>query len=165
MRSINLRRTNETLRREKQPVFRVVSIFTPVVGFLSQINIVVLLGYGGYLTIQGRIPFGAGLLTFTGMLQQFSAQIANLATIANSMQESLTGARRVFEVLDAPLEIVNAPDPLWLPQVWGRVTFEHVWFDPGTEPILKDIHFEVRPGAMRGGGGPDRLGEDPRCSR
>jgi len=80
------------------------------------------------------------------MLQQFSAQVANIAAVANSMQESLTGARRVFEVLDAPLEIVNAPDPMWLPRVWGRVTFEHIWFDPGTEPILTDISFEVQPG-------------------
>ena len=140
------RDTNELLRTQKQGVFRVVSLFMPVIGFLSQINLIVLLAYGGYLVIQGRIPLGVGLITFTGMLQQFSAQIANIAAVANSMQESLTGARRVFEVLDAPLEIVNAPDPMWLPRVWGRVTFEHIWFDPGSEPILKDISFEVQPG-------------------
>jgi ATP-binding cassette subfamily B protein len=140
------RETNDLLRQQKQDVFRVVGFFMPTIGFLSQVNLVILLGYGGYLVIQGRIPLGVGLITFTGMLQQFSAQIANIAAVANSMQESLTGARRVFEVLDAPLEIVNAPDPMWLPRVWGRVTFEHVWFDPGTEPVLKDVSFEVQPG-------------------
>jgi ATP-binding cassette subfamily B protein len=138
--------SNEVLRKQKQHVFRVVSFFMPMIGFLSQVNLVVLLGYGGYLVIHGRIPLGAGLITFTGLLQQLSAQIANIAAVANSMQESLTGARRVFEVLDAPLEIVNAPDPMWLPRVWGRVTFEHIWFDPGVEPILADISFEVQPG-------------------
>jgi ATP-binding cassette subfamily B protein len=140
------RDTNDLLRQQKQEVFRIVSLFMPTIGFLSQLNLVILLGYGGYLVIHGRIPLGVGLITFTGMLQQFSAQIANIAAVANSMQESLTGARRVFEVLDAPLEIVNAPDPMWLPRVWGRVTFDHVWFDPGNEPILKDICFEVQPG-------------------
>jgi ATP-binding cassette subfamily B protein len=140
------RATNDVLRTQKQKLFRAVSIFMPVTGILSQINLVVLLTYGGYLVIQGRIPLGLGLLTFSGLLQLFSAQIANIAAVANSMQESLAGARRVFEVLDAPLEIVNAPDPMWLPRVWGRVTFEHIWFDPGAEPILKDISFEVQPG-------------------
>ncbi len=140
------RATNDELRLQKQHVFRVVSFFMPVIGFLSQFSLVVLLSYGGYLVIKGRIPLGVGLITFPLMLGQFSAQIANIAAIANSMQESLTGARRVFEVLDTPLEIVNAPDPMWLPRVWGRVTFEHIWFDPGTEPILKDISFEVQPG-------------------
>ena len=140
------RGANEELRSQKQFVFRVVSLFMPVIGMLSQVSLVVLLGYGGYLVIHGRIPLGVGLVAFTAMLQRFSAQVANIAAVANSMQESLTGARRVFEVLDAPLEIVNTPDPMWLPRVWGRVTFEHIWFDPGTEPILKDITFEVQPG-------------------
>jgi ATP-binding cassette subfamily B protein len=130
-----------------------------VIGFLSQVNLVVLLGYGGYLVIHGRIPLGVGLITFTGMLQQFSAQIANIAAVANSMQESLTGARRVFEVLDAPAEIVNAPEPMWLPRVWGRVTFEHVWFDPGTEPVLKDVCFEVQPGQCVAVVGPTGAGK------
>jgi ATP-binding cassette subfamily B protein len=140
------RETNDVLRQQKQEVFKTISFFMPTIGFLSQLNLVVLLAYGGYLVIQGRISLGVGLVTFSGFLQQFSAQIANIAAVANSMQESLTGARRVFEVLDAPLEIVNKPEPMWLPRVWGRVTFEHVWFDPGTDPVLKDVSFEVQPG-------------------
>jgi ATP-binding cassette subfamily B protein len=140
------RETNDILRQQKQEVFRTVGFFMPTIGFLSQLNLVVLLGYGGYLVIHGRIPLGVGLVTFSWFLQQFSAQIANIAAVANSMQESLTGARRVFEVLDAPLEIVNTHEPMWLPRVWGRVTFERVWFDPGADPVLKDISFEVQPG-------------------
>jgi ATP-binding cassette subfamily B protein len=140
------RNTNDVLRQQKQEVFKNIAFFMPSIGFLSQVNLVILLGYGGYLVIHGRIPLGVGLVTFSGFLQQFSAQIANIAAVANSMQESLTGARRVFEVLDAPLEIVNHPEPMWLPRVWGRVTFEHVWFDPGADPVLKDVSFEVQPG-------------------
>ena len=75
------------------------------------------------------------------------------------MQESLTGARRVFEVLDAPLEIVNAPEPMWLPRVWGRVTFEHVWFDPGHRARAQGYLLRGAAGPMRRGRGPDRLGQ------
>jgi len=151
--------TNDALRAQKVFVFKVISVFMPVIGLLSQVNLVVLLGYGGYLVAKGEIAVGTGLVAFTGMLQQFSAQIANIAAVANSMQESLTGARRVFEVLDAPLEIVNAPEPMWLPRVWGRVTFEHVWFDPGTAPVLKDVSFEVQPGQCVAVVGPTGAGK------
>jgi ABC-type multidrug transport system fused ATPase/permease subunit len=48
------------------------------------------------------------MVVFAGLLQQFSAQISNVAQIANTIQQSLVGARRVFEVLDAPVEIVSA---------------------------------------------------------
>lgn len=140
------RETNESVRAQRQWTFARISIFTPLIGFLSQVNLVVLLGYGGLLVIRGEFPLGAGLLVFAGLLQQFAGQIANIATIANSMQESLAGARRVFEVLDEPIEIVNHPDPLWLPRTWGRVTFEHVDFDYESEPLLRDVHFEVGAG-------------------
>ena len=40
---------------------------------------------------------------FAGLLQQFNGQVANISTIANSVQQSLAAARRVFEVLDTPL--------------------------------------------------------------
>ncbi len=140
------REANETVRNQKEWMFWRIAIFTPLIGFLSQLNLVALLGYGGYLVIRGQLPLGTGLIAFAGLLQQFSAQISNTAQIANSMQESLTGARRVFEVLDAPIEIVNDPDPLWLPRLWGRITFDHVWSDYGHDPVLRDVHFEVQPG-------------------
>jgi ATP-binding cassette, subfamily B, bacterial len=49
------------------------------------------------------------LLVFAGLLRQFTTQIANLASIVNTLQESLIGARRVFEVLDTEPEVQRAP--------------------------------------------------------
>src|SRR5205823_7544728 len=137
------RRANETVRKQKGEIFGKVSFFIPLITFLSQVNLIVLLSYGGALVIKGELPLGAGLIAFAGILQQFSGQISNIANIANSMQESLTAARRVFEVLDAPLEIVNHPDPLWLPRMWGRITFDHVGFEENGNGVLQDISFDV----------------------
>lgn len=51
---------------------------------------------------------GAGWF-FPGLLQQFGAQVANVGGIMNSAQQSLAAAGRVFEILDAPLTVRNAP--------------------------------------------------------
>ena len=59
--------------------------------------------------MQGRIPLGGGLVVFAGLLQQFTGQVANISTIANSVQQSLAAARRVFEVLDTPVEVQSRP--------------------------------------------------------
>ena len=138
---------NRNVREQSRWIFKRVSIFTPVIGYLAQVNIVVLLAYGGYLVIHGALPLGTGMVVFAGLLQQFSGQVANISNIANSIQESLTGARRVFEVLDAPVEIANAPDPVRLPRARGAVAFEHVTFsyDPG-DIVLQDVSFSVEPG-------------------
>jgi ATP-binding cassette subfamily B protein len=149
---------NRDVRDEQLKIFWTVSFFNPLMGFLSQVNMAVLLGYGGWLVIQfEHAPDAAAaaqagvsigqLLIFSGLLNQFSGQVANIANIANSVQQSLIAAQRVHEVLTAPLEIESRPDAPRLPQPRGAVAFENVAFgyDPA-EPVLRDISFEVRPG-------------------
>ncbi len=139
----------EAVRRKRQEIFWLTSNFAPFVGGLTQINLVILLGYGGYLVIQGELPLGTGLVAFAALLQQFSNQVANLAGVADSVQQSLTGARRVFEVLDAPVEIESPPDPEPVETVRGGIRFDNVsfGFDPD-RPILRNINLEARPGQI-----------------
>ena len=148
------------VRDQKRWIFRKVSRFQPLINLLTNINLVVMLGYGGYLAVcYERAPDTASavlagvsigqLLVFTGLLQQFSGQVANIASIANTMQQSLTGAQRVFEVLDARVEIQSPPGAVRLPQVRGEVVFEDVSFayDPN-EPVLSRIAFSAKPGQL-----------------
>lgn len=137
----------EVREQQFRRIFARVSVFAPTVDFLAQINLVVLLIYGGWLVIQGELPLGTGLIVFVGLLQQFSGQITNIATITNSVQQSLIGARRVFEILDAPVEIQTPPQPRRAPQIRGLLRFEHVFFGyHAKEPVLRDVDFEIQPG-------------------
>src|SRR5690606_24691395 len=83
---------NQACYEQQRGIFWRVSLFSPAVGFLTRINMMVLLGYGGWLVIQGQLPLGAGLVVFAGLLEQFSGQVNNIATIVNSVQQSLIGA-------------------------------------------------------------------------
>ncbi len=108
---------NRAVLTQQYNIFWWVSLFSPTAGFLTRINTTVLLGYGGWLVAAGRLPLGAGLVVFAGLLDQFAGQVNNVATIVNSVQQSLIGARRVFEILDAPIEVRTparrrAPAPL-----------------------------------------------------
>ncbi|HTQ38641.1 MAG TPA: ABC transporter ATP-binding protein [Pirellulales bacterium] len=132
---------------QKKKIFWRLSMFQPVMGFLTQINMIVLLGYGGYLVVKGNLPLGAGLFVFANLLQQFANQVSQVTNIANSIQASLTGAQRVFEVLDAPLEVQNPPHPVPFTRAKGYVRFEHVDFGYRADaPVLRKIDFEARPG-------------------
>lgn len=138
---------NHHVRDQQQEIFWKVSLFTPFIGYMTQLNIVVLLAYGGALVADGTLPLGSGLVVFAGLLQQFSSQVANLTNIANSVQQSLSGARRVFEVLDAPIAVQSPADPARLPRARGDVRFEDVSFayKPGI-PVLRDVTFAAAPG-------------------
>jgi len=140
-------KTNQRFKKQQRSIFWKVSLYSPTVGFLTQINMIVLLGYGGYLVFQDKLALGTGLVVFAGLLQQFSAQIANIANIANRIQQSLVGARRVFEILDAPVEVESKPDAIRINRAKGAVRFEQVGFEyEQMEPTLRDINFTVNPG-------------------
>jgi ATP-binding cassette subfamily B protein len=107
----------------------------------------VLIGYGGWLVVHGQLPLGAGLVVFAGLLEQFSGQVNNVATIVNSVQQSLIGARRVFEILDAPIEVKSPPDAIRRPRLEGAVRFENLSFAyDGAEAVVRDINLDVKPG-------------------
>ena len=138
---------NDAVLAQQQIIFWRVSLFSPAIGFLTRINMMVLLGYGGWLVIQGELPLGTGLIVFAGLLEQFSGQVNNIATIVNSVQQSLIGARRVFEILDAPVEVKNAPDAVRRPTLHGEVRFENVSFAyDGAAAVVRDIDLTVKPG-------------------
>jgi ATP-binding cassette subfamily B protein len=83
------------------------------------------------------------------------------------VQSSLALFDRVFEYLDMPTEIEDAPDalPLAREDVQGRVGFDHVWFryeesQDGARPwTLEDVSFEVEPGQLAALVGPSGAGK------
>jgi len=132
---------------QQRGIFWRVSLFSPAVGFLTRINMMVLLGYGGWLVAHDQLPLGTGLVVFAGLLEQFSGQVNNVATIVNSVQQSLIGARRVFEILDAPIEVKSPPDAIRRPKLAGAVKFENVSFAyDKAEAVVRDLNLEVKPG-------------------
>ena len=152
---------------QQRRIFRDLSVFTPATQFLSQFSLVILFAYGGWLFIRGQIPLGAGLVVFAGLLQQFNGQVVNITNIANSVQQSFTAARRVFEVLDSPSEVESRPGALRPPRLTGRIVFENVTFSyhpaldslataattsPKTfsDAVLHDISFEAASGQVVG---------------
>lgn len=140
---------SQAVADQKRWIFWRVATFVPVIAGLSQLNVLLLFVAGGWVYIHDpAFTFGM-LVVFSGLLQQFSTQIGNIANIANAVQASLTGAQRVFEVLDTPLEIQSSPDARPLGRAKGRVAFENVSFGYGADDprgALAGVSFTVEPG-------------------
>ena len=112
---------------QKQWIFWRVSLFPPAIGFLTQLNLVVLLGYGGYLVIHGRLPLGSGpdrvrrpAAAVLRPGQQDHQHRQQRAAEPDRRPPRLRGARRAGRDRRA------RPTPCRLPQARGAVAFEHV---------------------------------------
>lgn len=151
---------NRELKDQKYDIFWKLSVYQPTMGFLTQINQLVLIGYGGALVIQGQLPLGAGLFVFANLIHEFANQVGHIINIANSAQTSLTGAERVFAVLDAEVEIDSPVEAISLDRAKGRISFENVRFayrgPAGTnagepaEAVLQDVSLQIEPGEIIG---------------
>jgi ATP-binding cassette subfamily B protein len=150
---------NRAVLEQQRSIFRRVSRFTPTVGFVTHLDTAILLSYGGYLVANRALTLGE-LIVFAGLLQQFSGQISSLAGIVNTLQQSLAAARRVFEVLDAPIEVRSPAVPRRLSNARGGVRFERVSFGySAAEPVLHELDFNVEPGRRVGIFGPTGAGK------
>lgn len=142
---------NAAVRDQKMSIFWKTSIYSPAVNMLGHINVAVLLGYGGWLVINGQLALGTGLIVFLSLLQRFSGQVSTITTITDSIQQSMAAAERVFEVLDAPVEVSSDANAERRPRLQGGVAFAGVNFAyKAGEPALADVSFNVSAGQCVG---------------
>ncbi len=140
---------NRQVRSQQYSIFRKVTVFRPGVEFLTRSSLFVLLGYGGFLVLDGNLPIGTGLVVFARLLQQSANLVSHIADVADSIQQSLIGARRIFEILDSPAEVESAPGAITMARSRGALRFENVSFEyTKKSSVLRGVDFEVRAGEV-----------------
>jgi len=117
----------------------------PMMGVLSNANIAVVAGLGGWLTIQGLASIGL-IATFVTYSRRFAQPLRQLGDLYNQIQSALAGAERIFNVLDTAPDLEDAVHATELDRIRGDVTFDAVDFSyvPGV-PVLRrvDLHADA----------------------
>ena len=138
---------NEEVRAQKQQVIGEVATFWPVIDGLNHLSLAVLFGYGGWRVVQGDLALGSGLVAFAALLQQFAGQVATVATVVDNAQVAMTGAKRIFEVLDTEPGVATRAGATSPGRFLGRVAFENVRFEyRERDTVLRDLSFVAEPG-------------------
>ncbi|WP_412865852.1 ABC transporter ATP-binding protein [Cellulomonas sp. 179-A 9B4 NHS] len=122
-------------------------IIQPALGFLSNLNYLVIAVVGGLRVASGSMTLGE-VQAFIQYSRQFTQPLTQIASMANLLQSGVASAERVFELLDADEQTPDPVAPVRLDRpVRGRVAFEHVSFryEPGT-PLIEDLSVVAEPG-------------------
>jgi ATP-binding cassette subfamily B protein len=137
---------NEDVRATGVRAMTLALVVMPMMGILSNLNVAILCGLGGWLAIRGLVSIGT-IAAFISYSRRFAEPLRQLGNLYNQVQSALAGAERIFEILDSLPEQIDDPRAIELPRVTGEVRFEHVTFSyvPGV-PVLKDITIHARSG-------------------
>ncbi|HCA69760.1 MAG TPA: multidrug ABC transporter ATP-binding protein [Lachnospiraceae bacterium] len=87
------------------------------------------------------------LIAFTTYIGMFWRPIMNLSNFYNQIITNLSGAERIFDILDTEPDIADSEFVKDLPEIKGEVVFDHVSFsyDQDTK-VLNDVSFHITPG-------------------
>lgn len=124
----------------------ITSAFSPTLDVLSSLGLAIVVAYGGYLALNEAGSIGV-IVSFLFYVRRFFQPLRGIANLYAQLQAALAGAERIFDLLDTPAEVTDAPGAVELPPVIGRVEFDeaHFAYKPG-EPVLKGVSLTAEPG-------------------
>jgi len=145
--SSRFRSVNDELLEKNLETVRTFSNNFPFVFLLANLGTLAIILFGGRQVIGGSLSIGE-LVAFNTYLGFLLFPILTIGFLAAGISRAGASSQRVFEVLDAPLEVQDAPDAVPLPPIHCRVEFDDVSFRyPGDErEVLHAISFCAEPG-------------------
>ncbi len=123
------------------------STYFPFVEMLSSVATVLVLWAGSSLVRSGDLEVGA-LFAFVLYLTTVFAPIQQLSQVFDTYQQGSVAMARVIDLLDTPVSVPQAADPVEPGRLRGAIELEHVSFSYATspEPALQDVSLVVAPG-------------------
>ena len=133
----------QSVRANRQRAF-----YVPTLSFLPLLAQAAVLLVGGDMVARGTLPL-ADFVRFNLFLALLIFPLRMLGMWIGEGQRATASGERIFEIIDAPEEIRDAPSARALPPGPGRVRFEQVSFgyDPA-RPVLHDVDLELEPGRV-----------------
>jgi ATP-binding cassette subfamily B multidrug efflux pump len=134
------------------------AVFYPVIEVIGAIASALIIWFGGGWAMQGTVTLGS-LVAFLQYSQRFFRPISDMSEKFNVLQAAMASSERIFTLLDTPVKIESAAAgqgstfegaerEISGP---GHIAFDHVWFAyNGTDYVLRDVSFDVRPGERVG---------------
>ena len=150
MEDYEVRRFADALKRVQRQELRsarMVSLSPPIMEMVGALAAALLIGYAGHQISRGAMNPGE-FSSFLFSLGWVYASVKSLAKINNDFQQSMAATRRVFEMMDAGLEVREKAGATELPPFSSGIAFRDVSFTYGNKPVLDGVNLDVIAGKV-----------------
>lgn len=141
-------RQNNLLLGQYLAAAKAQSTTNPLMDVIAGLGTVIVLWFGGTLVIAGELSVGE-LVAFNTYLLLLVRPVRRLGFLIAQSSRAMAAGERIFEVLDAPVEVKEKPEAYPLPPVRGDIVFDEVscMYYPGA-PVLQNVSFTAKPGEV-----------------
>src|SRR5688572_24695491 len=140
------RRLNDAFVRAVMGMQRITYFAGGLPGVLLSIGSTIVFLYGGSRVVAGTMTLGTFGAFLAYQMRVFAPAQALMGLYA-SLATARVSWRRVLELLDAPVGVLQAPNARSLPAARGDLTFDGVWLKTDRDQlVLEDLTFAVGPG-------------------
>jgi ABC-type multidrug transport system fused ATPase/permease subunit len=118
-----------------------------IINTLTDIAPLLVLGYGAYEVMQGKLSLGA-FVAFFGYLERMYGPLRRLVNASTVLTQASASLERVVEFMNEPYEIADQSNAIELHASKGQIEFDHVWFkyQETQDWALRDISLQVKSG-------------------
>ena len=124
---------------------RLAAAYGPGVQLVGRMTTAIVVFYGGWLAIDGRVSVGV-LAAFLLYLRRFFEPMQELSQFYNLFQAAVAGLEKLSGVLEEPLTVAAPEHPVALCDARGALRFDAVNFAYRERPILTDLDLEIPAG-------------------
>ncbi len=125
---------------------RVWAKYHPVIEFLSNLVLIVVISVGGMFVVNSQITLGE-LVKFNGYIMMLIWPMRLMGWLTNLIARCNASAKRVFSIIDIVPTITTPENPKTPEFIKGSVVFDNVSFKYNDEYVLKNINIKVEPGS------------------
>ncbi len=140
-------RENREILRHQLRASRARAIIPSAMEILASLGIAGVLWYGGNVVMGGERTPGEFIAFLTAVYLTYEP-FKRLTQTVPEIYQGIAGGDRIFEVLDAPVDIADARDAVPVAAFADRIAFRNVGFGYHADPVLTGIDFEIRRGEI-----------------
>ncbi len=134
---------NEANRAVNMKTVYLNASYFPAVELLAAIGTAVILLYGGSQAIEHTIQVGV-IVSFVAYLATFFEPIQELSQLYTTYQQGMAALDKIFDLLDTPPDMVDAPDAIDPGPLRGEIELDGVWFSYSEDPEPADDAWAMR---------------------
>ena len=120
--------------------------YNPPIEFLSNLVLVLVISFGGYLVIGGDMTLGT-LVAFSNYIFMLIWPMRMMGWLTNMLAQCIASVKKIEKIFNEEPTIKNCEAPIKPTEFRGHVEFRNVSFDFSGATVLKDVCIDARPGS------------------